>query len=299
MTDIPKLADFIYTRNTGSQHCGYAGNTLEDIIHDLSEGMEESCYALYEGEEITGAVALDIYEVDNGQEDIEVWGPYYSDRPEDELKILFMYLKKAAESASVRYIHLFISADNAPLIEYAARYRTVKVKTHYHYSIETADAASTPTSSGHADLSIATITEPEAKWVDQITRLHNQGFQGATLTEAEIMTEIENSRDSEYDIYAVLNGDFFTGYIIVRRNELTRILHLEYICIRPEERSRGTGKQLITYLAEKYRGLGYTAIELDVSEDNQAAVRFYDKNGFSRDSVMKHIIIGGGLELLV
>lgn len=77
---------------------------------------------------------------------------------------------------------------------------------------------------------------------------------------------------------------------------MTGILHLEYICICPDERSWGTGRKLIAYLAETYRGMGYMRIGLDVSEENEAAVRFYDKNGFSRDSVMKQIIIGGKME---
>lgn len=293
MTNIRDLAAFICARNTESQQCGYAGSTLDDIIHDLSEGMAESSLVLYEGEEITGAIIMDTYGVGGGQEDIEVWGPYYSAHPEDELRLLFRYLSEAADSATIRYIHLFTSANNTPLIEYAARYRTEKVRTHYHYSIET---ALPPNSSSYADLSVVPVTEPESEWLDQIIELHYQGFQGVTLTQEDITAEIEDSSMSEYDIYAVLTGGSFIGYIIVRRNALTGILHLEYICIRPEGRSGGTGSELIAYLAETYRGLGYTRIGLDVSGENEAAVRFYDKNGFSRDSVMKHIIINGRMQ---
>ncbi|MEK5489777.1 N-acetyltransferase [Paenibacillus sp. FSL R7-0297] len=293
MTDIGNLAAFIAARNAGSQYCGYAGSTLEDIIHDLNDGMAESSFVLYEGEEITGSITLDTYDVGGGQADIEVWGPYYSARPEDELQLLFRYLGEAADSATIRYIHLFISSDNVPLIEYAARYRTEKVRTHYHYSIDT---ALPPNSSSYADLSVVPVTAPESEWLDQIIELHNQGFQGATLTQEDITAEIKDSSNSDYDIYAVLTVGSFIGYIIVRRNALTGTLHLEYICIRPEDRSRGTGRKLIAYLAESYRGLGYTRIGLDVSGENEAAVRFYDKNGFSRDRVMKHIIIGGRME---
>lgn len=293
MTNIRNLAAFICARNSESQQCGYVGSTLEDIIHDLSEGMAESSLVLYEGEEITGAIILDTYDVGGGQEDIEVWGPYYSARPEDELQLLFRYLSEAADSAAIRYIHLFTREDNVPLIKYAARYRTEKVRTHYHYSMDTDLPLN---SSSYGDLSIVPVTEPESEWLDQIIELHNQGFQGATLTQEDITAEIEDSGNSDYDIYAVLNEGSVIGYIIVRRNALTGILHLEYICIRPDERSRGTGRKLIAYLAETYRGLGYTRIGLDVNEENEAAVRFYDKNGFSRDSVMKHIIINGRME---
>lgn len=129
----------------------------------------------------------------------------------------------------------------------------------------------------------------------EILDLHNQQFQGAILTPEEITAEIEDSSNSEYDVQAVLNEGRFTGYIIVRRNARTGTLHLEYLCIRPEERGRGIGRQLIACLAEKYKGLGYSGISLVVGEENTAAIRFYDKNGFTMDRVMKHILIGGGM----
>ncbi|WP_339312294.1 GNAT family N-acetyltransferase [Paenibacillus sp. FSL M7-0896] len=294
MTDIGKLAAFICARNTGDQLCGYVGSTLEDVMHDLSDGMEEASLVLYEGERITGVVILDIYDVGDGQEDIEVWGPYYSAHPEEELRLLFNYVSETAEAGAIRYIHLFISGDNTPLMEYAARYQAEKVNTHYHYSIATASA---PDSSRHMHpgLSVLPVTEPASRWTGQILDLHNQQFQGAILTPKEITAEIEDSSNSEYDVHAVLNEGRFTGYIIVRRNARTGTLHLEYLCIGPEERSRGIGRQLIAYLAEKYKGLGYSSISLVVSEENTAAIRFYDKNGFNRDRVMKHILVGGGM----
>jgi ribosomal protein S18 acetylase RimI-like enzyme len=116
------------------------------------------------------------------------------------------------------------------------------------------------------------------------------------FTQEDIAAEIEGSSTSEYEILAILREGRFSGYMIVRGNRLTGILHLEYICLRTEERSRGAGKQLITYLSETYREQGYKRIELVVSGENTGAIRFYENNGFSRDSVMKHIIIGGRME---
>lgn len=294
MTDIGKLAAFICARNTGDQQCGYVGSTLEDVMHDLSDGTEEASLVLYEGERITGAIILDIYDVGGGRKDIEVWGPYYSAHPEEELRRLFNYLSKAAQAGAIRYVHLFISGDNTALIEYVARYRAEKVSTHYHYSVAMASA---PDSSRHMHpgLSVLPVTEPASRWTGQILDLHNQQFQGAILTPEEITAEIEDSSNSEYDVHAVLNGGRFTGYIIVRKNARTGTLHLEYLCIRPEERSRGIGRHLIACLAEKYKLLGYSGISLVVSEENTAAIRFYDKNGFTRDRIMKHILIGGGM----
>lgn len=44
MTAIRKLAEFIHAGNTSGQKCGYAGSTMEDIIHDLGEGLAESAF---------------------------------------------------------------------------------------------------------------------------------------------------------------------------------------------------------------------------------------------------------------
>lgn len=296
MQKIEKLARFIAACNAGSQHCGYAGSTLEDIMHDLSDGLAETSHVLYEGEEITGAMILDIYDVGGGQQDIEVWGPYYSAQPEEKLRRLFHDLEEAVQASSIRYVHFFISNANLPLYEYVSRYRIEKVRAHHHYSLDIAVMAETSCPGG---LSILQATEPESRWTRQIMELHEQQFPGAILTGGEIRTEIEHSGDSDYDVYAVLDGDSLIGYLIVRRNERTHVLHLEYICIRPEARDRGTGKHLIRQLAAIYGARGYTRIELDVSEENEAAIRFYGKNGFSRERIMKHIMIGGGMERVV
>ncbi|WP_340020824.1 GNAT family N-acetyltransferase [Paenibacillus sp. FSL K6-1096] len=288
MQEIEKLARFIAACNTESQHCGYAGSTLEDILHDLSDGLAESSYVLYEGDDITGAMILDIYDVGGDLQDIEVWGPYYSVHPKEELRRLFHDLNEVVQASSIRYVHFFISSANLPLYEYVSRHRIEKVRAHHHYSLDTAFGQKGSPSVG---LTVLQITDSESKWTGQIMELHDRQFPGAILTNEEIQAEIEDSGDSEYDIYAVLDGDSFLGYLIVRRNERTRVLHLEYICIRPEARDKGAGKQLIQYLAAAYGAQGYTRIELDVSEENEAAIRFYDRNGFSRERVMKHIVI--------
>lgn len=292
MQEIEKLARYIAACNAGSQHCGYAGSTLEDILHDLSDGLAESSYVLYE-EEITGAMILDIYDVGGGQRDIEVWGPYYSTHPEEKLTRLFHDLEEAVQASSFRYVHFFISSANLPLYEYVSRYLIDKVRAHHHYSLDT---ASLPETSCPVSLSALQMTEPESRWTGQIMELHDRQFPGAILTSEEVRAEIESSGNSEYDVYAVLNSDSFIGYLIVRRNERTHVLHLEYICIRPEARDKGAGKQVIQYLAAAYGAQGYTRIELDVSEENEAAIRFYSRNGFSRERIMKHIVISGGME---
>ncbi|WNS42001.1 GNAT family N-acetyltransferase [Paenibacillus sp. MMS20-IR301] len=288
------LAAFIHTCNTSGQKCGYTGSTLEDIIHDLSEGLEESSFVLYEGEQIAGAVILDQYEVGGGQQDVEVWGPYYSDHPKANLEPMFLHLAGKAEAEDIRYFHLFISADNTLLLEYAARYRTEKVNTHYHYSADTAEQLHCQE---RIELEVLPLNGSGTEWLQPLTELHNQGFPGAVFTPEDIEDELGGSGTGEYEIFAVLQENIFTGYMIIRRNALTGVLHLEYICLAPEARSRGFGRQLIHDLAAKYRPLGYTRLELVVSGGNTEAIRFYDTNGFRRDSVMKHVIISGGMEL--
>lgn len=61
---------------------------------------------MYEGDEISAAVLLDIYESgEDGQCDIEVWGPFSRDNDTGRIRQLLDGLQTAASEQATRYIH--------------------------------------------------------------------------------------------------------------------------------------------------------------------------------------------------
>jgi [ribosomal protein S18]-alanine N-acetyltransferase len=66
------------------------------------------------------------------------------------------------------------------------------------------------------------------------------------------------------------------------------------IAVSPTERQRGIGQKLMNRLCKQARHGGATTLFLEVASDNQAACRFYEKNGFSRLGLRKNYYANGG-----
>ncbi|MNC24177.1 putative acetyltransferase [compost metagenome] len=294
MIDVKQLAEFIHCNNTGHQKCGYVGSTSNDIIHDLEDGLKENSYLLYQGNEISGSITLDIYDVgENGQSDIEVWGPYSKVDDISILKRLLIYLHEVTRSRDIRNIHFFISEDNRLVMDYMNNLGIIKSSGHYYYSVDL-----TGDSDSHdliGSLSITRLDSSEPKLLAQVIDLHDNSFIDSILTKEDIIAEAECSENSDYDIYSVLHTDCFLGYVIVRKNERTLVINLEYLCVTPEERNKGVGKQIIGFIMDIYNKLQYTKMDLIVRDNNKGAIDFYDRLNFVREAKMLHIIVDGAM----
>lgn len=69
---------------------------------------------------------------------------------------------------------------------------------------------------------------------------------------------------------------YLVGWVVADEAE---ILNLG---VAPEWRRRGVGRALVREALERYRALGARQIFLDVRESNEAALRLYQAQGFSR-----------------
>jgi ribosomal protein S18 acetylase RimI-like enzyme len=77
------------------------------------------------------------------------------------------------------------------------------------------------------------------------------------------------------------------GYALSRMHEpyeswdtRGRIGVLESIAVLPEMRSRGVGRRLMSALYAELRRLGVAVMEIGVLATNEAAMRFYERQGF-------------------
>jgi ribosomal-protein-alanine N-acetyltransferase len=63
--------------------------------------------------------------------------------------------------------------------------------------------------------------------------------------------------------------------------------HVLNVCVRPEYRCRGVGRQLLRYLLERSRALGMSEAFLEVRPSNTTAIRLYQSLGFEQVGVRR------------
>jgi len=69
---------------------------------------------------------------------------------------------------------------------------------------------------------------------------------------------------------------------------------VDEIYLLPEARGKGIGRQAMAVMLETCRTNGIQAVHLEVSAENEAAVAYYEKSGFTRrDFSLMSRVIGG------
>ena len=70
------------------------------------------------------------------------------------------------------------------------------------------------------------------------------------------------------------------GFLVGR--ELGDEAEVLNLAVKPGERRRGAGRELLQAALEEFRARGVSRVFLEVRESNEAAIAFYAKQGFSR-----------------
>jgi GNAT superfamily N-acetyltransferase len=119
---------------------------------------------------------------------------------------------------------------------------------------------------------------------------HSEGFRSLvadTLREFDFEpdTELDGDLDDPAAAYAalwvVLDGDEVVGSVAVR--ELgDGAVELKRMYLRPGERGRGLGRQLLSLAVDWARSRRMSVVRLDTSERMVAARRLYEAHGFER-----------------
>jgi len=79
-------------------------------------------------------------------------------------------------------------------------------------------------------------------------------------------------------LYAIYDDKQMAGFYWIEERE--KVLHLHALLLKKHFQGKGIGTQTLNMLASKYKGR-LTTIELGVHESNEAAIRMYERNGFS------------------
>jgi GNAT superfamily N-acetyltransferase len=120
---------------------------------------------------------------------------------------------------------------------------------------------------------------------------HTDGFRALVAdTLPEFGFELDATYDSDLDdpaaaytaVWVALNErDEVVGSVALR-DLGDDTVELKRMYLRPSERGRGLGKQLLAIALEWARANGKQAVRLDTSERMVAAQRLYEANGFRR-----------------
>lgn len=95
---------------------------------------------------------------------------------------------------------------------------------------------------------------------------------------------LELSRETDMDFRALYDKDCFIGYSDVVRH--SNMAYLFFLAIIPENRSKGSGSNILISLSEKYKSYQFTVdfemIDENASNNEQRIRRkgFYMRNGF-------------------
>ena len=61
---------------------------------------------------------------------------------------------------------------------------------------------------------------------------------------------------------------------------------LNYLCVHPDFRNRGYGRELIMHAAEKLKGYGCPKVNIQIRTSNTGVIDFYQKSGFYMHDVI-------------
>lgn len=100
----------------------------------------------------------------------------------------------------------------------------------------------------------------------------------------------------EHRLWGAWDGEELVGYVHLRVVE--DALHLNYIAVSPTHQGRGVGRQLWDWWIDHARELGFQALSLDVREENERALLWYQRRGFeiSRKTWMYEKTLGAPSE---
>jgi GNAT superfamily N-acetyltransferase len=101
--------------------------------------------------------------------------------------------------------------------------------------------------------------------------------------ENELAREVRNSADPESSVI-MYDNDIPVGLVMLaeRERDGELIINVNFFYVKPSNRGKGYGKELVMYADEFTRKRGYSSYFLRVSDINEKAKRFYEHNGFER-----------------
>jgi len=103
------------------------------------------------------------------------------------------------------------------------------------------------------------------------------------------VTTLFNS-DSELCLVAELDGElvgFALGTTVEKQNSAWKYGYLVWIGVKPGLQKGGAGHKLFAEIRNRMKAQGVRMIVIDTDADNEAGIRFFEKQGFG--NIQKHV----------
>lgn len=97
---------------------------------------------------------------------------------------------------------------------------------------------------------------------------------------------------NSYIIFKAIYKKEIVGFCVVQKFKDEKRQHIMSIGVLKEFRRKGVGNKIIEILRQIARDEAYTTISLYVKADNEAAIKFYAKNKFKNDRLLKNYYSG-------
>ena len=100
-------------------------------------------------------------------------------------------------------------------------------------------------------------------------------FQSVGWLSANYSERLKKALDNSETVFTAWDGERLVGLVnAIDDSELTAYVH--YLCVNPEHRGQGIGKNLLQRVKEKYKNYLYIIL----IAENEELVKYYSKNGF-------------------
>ena len=124
------------------------------------------------------------------------------------------------------------------------------------------------------------LNATDGKRVGQIKRLYRAAFPRSERKPFEVI--LDKTKSGQMDLLAV-EQDGFCGLVITILHR--DIVLLDYFAITPKRRGQGIGTQMVLEAHALAKAFGCTDMQLGVYPQNDDAVGFYQKCGFTIRSI--------------
>ncbi len=268
--NYPLIASFIANVNHGGDHVGYCGDDQEEILHTLLHDfsdlpLEQSLVAAYEGEELVGVLGMDI---DGETKVAELWGPFVVH--EDWEKVATLMYNDIVNQLPISLTQVlgFYNRDNKNCQLFMEKLGAIRKEEH---TILTCQRGVETISED--------IVEITTEYYESFRELHDESFPNAYETSEEILEKL----DDHYKVFVAVNQNELLGYVYCEANPQFSTGDIHFIAVTPLSRGLGIGKKLVNKaLAFLFSFAEIEEITLCVGSSNQAAIRVYEKAGFTK-----------------
>ncbi|MGB9756644.1 MAG: ribosomal protein S18-alanine N-acetyltransferase [Candidatus Bathyarchaeales archaeon] len=132
-----------------------------------------------------------------------------------------------------------------------------------------------------------TIEDASIKQLDDLYKIEVECFKGEAFSKQHIANLLTNYNC--ISLVAKMDGKivgFIIGMIHIERNVLAG--HILTIDVSPSHRRRGIAQKLLQKIEEIFKDRGVKSCRLEVREDNVAALKLYQKLGYTRVAKLEH-----------